>query len=340
MESGSTFYNNIGMLSLFVLVWVLHLISFLLYLWAKDGRNWVKRLIIKIFNFFMLNAYIRFFIEVYTFILLASMFEVKYYIKSSKGSWISAIVSGLLILISILFILVAVWSWIKTRNTTLLDSKWLTRELYSGIKDWNHFQPTRTIRYNQNTTYSQPGVSNKVKIARIFILAFLLRRLILITIIVLMDEFDYGLAISSMITLQIGYLVLIIYIRSLKTVKDQIWEVVNEILFFLHVLSLAYLIKKERWTKTFESISMALILFNTIFLWFMMLVSLIFSWAQKMRRRKKEKDNNVTNLTLNRSNNDTQFARRINSNFSNLSSMAPIRNNQKATRINKNRRSK
>ena len=127
--------------------------------------------------------YIRIILESFTFILLLSAFELKYFAEDSKGNRTSMIVSCVILFFILIFMILIIVSWCANMNVKFVDQRSYAKELYNGIRQCPHnkiIQNTNNESHNMN----MHKVPTKIKMARLYTLLFVLKRFMIICIII------------------------------------------------------------------------------------------------------------------------------------------------------------
>ena len=141
----------------------------------------------------------------------------------------SLIISCILLILPLLFLLLALISWTKNKENTKIDEQCKTREFYSGLLTL----PKRYLYQVQEGDEGQdPEIVSsmkKVKMARLYYILFLSRRLVIVLIAVLIPDSYFTLRASLFLISQVLYIVYTIIIRSFAEKKDQMIELLNEI---------------------------------------------------------------------------------------------------------------
>ena len=295
MDSGSSFIINSGciisILWFIPLHWLLLLCSF-----ASEKRNCVQKLISKTFTYFTFSIYIRVLIQTYVFIVLSTMYEIKNYMYYNKGKRSSVIIAFSIFIIWPLLILISIFSWFSHKDKIKIDEKGYTREFYSGIK--------KIESQKENDEQAQADL-NKIRWARLYPIIYLLRRFIQVSLIVFLHDVDFYIWITIFFIVQFVQMSISTTVRYFESTKDQVWEVINDIIYLILISSLFYLTSKEKWTKTFEDIFIWIVIFNTVCLWLISLFYLIRKWILKIsccRNKNKVQDLSISNdLSPNRS---------------------------------------
>ena len=183
-----------------------------------------------IFRFFTFTVYIRIILESFTFILLLSAFELKYYIEDMQGNRASMIVSCVILFFILIFMISIFVSWCANFNVNVINQQSYAKELYNGIRQCPQNKIVQD--HNSGSDYiNKNEVPAKVKMARLYTLLFVLRRFMIISVMILMEDLVYALKISILILMQLLYLCYIIYSRCFHRVSDQMCEIINEVIY-------------------------------------------------------------------------------------------------------------
>ena len=198
-----------------------------------------------------------------------------------KGNYASLIFTCIIFILLLLFLLLTFISWIRNTDKKDIGDSCKARELYYGIrqvsnKRLHHTQVNEDEANNQGNerieTYKQQNESNendghddardtnqahevsfKIKLARLYYVIFLARRLMLTILVVLIPDSLFALRVVFVLLFQLAYLAYSMLVRSFTAVKDTVVEVCIET--FMVVL-VAFLIKypsKSEWTNTAEN---------------------------------------------------------------------------------------
>ena len=167
-------------------------------------------MIFKVYQIFTFSVYIRIAIEVYMFAILMLFSEIKYNfqngnnkdfenliedgLKHKEGNYESLSISFVLLLLSFMFLLFVFISWRTNKDHKFISKIAKTRELYSGIINFPERLLYQRTQDNQGeeaqSSKNESHISQKIRIARLYTLLFLVRRLILIIIVVFMSSSD------------------------------------------------------------------------------------------------------------------------------------------------------
>lgn len=125
------------------------------------------------------------------------------------------------------------------RHTTKINWFLSYRSLFQGLKD--------KFRY------------------RSFMFLFWMRRMLLISVLIIMQSFkvNFKLIVFSMV--QLPYFAIITWLRPYESMKENFVELINEILFWILYLSHFILQDKSDWKSLYESIYVYLIIGNNLF---------------------------------------------------------------------------
>ena len=102
--------------------------------------------------------------------------------------------------------------------------------------------------------------SKDVKVARLYCLVFLTRRLIMVFVVVLVPDPLSLYKIPILIVLQTVYLVYSIFKRSFEEWKDQMVEIFNEFVFLILLMLLLQYLSEPDWTDTAENAFIGIIM--------------------------------------------------------------------------------
>ena len=109
--------------------------------------------------------------------------------------------------------------------------------------------------------------------------------------------------------------------------KDQLCEIVNEIIYFVAIAPFLYLTVESKWTETIQNAYIGIILLNTMFLALVSLIFLIMNLIKKVMNCKKKSKKSETQVQR------INASQRADGDFSNICSNAPINNTRRETEI-------
>ena len=157
----------------------------------------------------------------------------------------SAIMSYVIAAFILLFIVLTLWQWWKSRTPEVFEKQKYFVLLVDGFKpSW---------------------------IWRSYWLIFLIRRTLFIAIIFFMEKYDMMVKVSLFVAIQGLYFSYIIILRPQASVKENINDFVNEIFYFYFVVFLVYFNEENRWTNTTTEAYFWILMSNNFILIFIML---------------------------------------------------------------------
>ena len=254
--------------------------------------------------------------------------EIKYYFKNGgddkfghhkgddyrqiKGNHISLSISCVIFAVLLLLLLATFISWKKNKDTIKIDESCKTRELYSAIckaprnciykmKSENRDEKEGVDEFQNSQNVSVVPI--KIRVARLYHLLFLIRRLVVILIIVIIPSHSlFALKISLLLILQILCIVYAALIRSFSNKKNQVVEVFNETIVFVLIIFLANFNSEEKWKEPVVHTFIGIILFQAYTLLLVTIIGAIvklFRFIQRCRTRVRiknfEEDQNEEN---------------------------------------------
>ena len=222
--------------------------------------------------------------------MLAS--EIKYYIKNRgdqdfghkgrgrnnhiKGNYVSLIFSCIIYILLSLFLLLTFISWRRNKNTLEIGEDCKTREFYSGMCT----APKRLIRQqkqkkrHKNRQAQEPKETfapKDIRVARLYYILFLARRMMMALIIVIVPGTMIVLKMSLLFVLQVACIAYAVSFRSFENKKDQAVETFNECIIAILMIFVTKFDSNEKWTDTSSDAFIAVILFQS---WILLLVSM------------------------------------------------------------------
>ena len=192
----------------------------------------------KVFQFFVFSIYVRILIEVNTFIVLTSSFEIKEWKAKTTSKIISLIIAIIWYLFCIAFIVLSFLFWMKHKNNEVNDEYIPFKEFINGIK---------------NTSA-----------AKIYSTLFLFRRTLFVSLLIFGSSLSNILLIIHLIVIQTIYLAAMIMTRPFIQTKNNIIEIANEWYYLLLVSLLSYFNSSDRWSETIESVYLFIIISNSL----------------------------------------------------------------------------
>ena len=192
-----------------------------------------------------------------------------------KGNYVSLITSCIFQALLLSFLVLTFLSWMRNKSTCKIDGNCKARELYASITK----VPNRCLYEEQEGEGDQAehpensvAVPFSIKVARLYYLLFLFKRTIMILIVVLASDSLFVLKIWLLFILQIASMLYALFVRSFASKKDQIVEILNEIVILTLIALLAKYNSKEKWTDASENAFIGIILLQS---WVLLAVSTI-----------------------------------------------------------------
>lgn len=257
LESGSSLNNSAGFWATLGLGALCHGTVILLRVPAQwKSKHVVHRFykaVVKYFyNMFTFGFYLRLCIEGYQNLLLASTSEMIRF-KGTESSIIVSFTAAILIFcICLLFLAFAGFLFfIRLRNTQLNNDDRFY-ELYAGVK---------------------PS-----KLARIYIVLALARRLVFIIILMMLHKLETLTTVIILISLQIMYMGAIIALRPFKETTNNLVEIVNEVFFTGFLGSQFHLNSSDRWSDKTTDVFIYFLMSNNFVVMLILLGKLDISY--------------------------------------------------------------
>lgn len=223
LESGSTVINIYIILLLFIILVMFHLILAPIYCCVKNGDGWCAKATTWFIEGMSFTVYIRLILEAYILFMLASVSEIERMNKSSGMQFRSFITAIALAVLCLAFLTLWIIHWIKYGTSPYVtESKF--RTFYSGLKD--------------------------TKLCRFFNNMFMIRRIIFVTLLIMLYENDKMIRLYWLTGVQLLYVVYMLILRPFTTTKDNVLELINEIGYLLICGAFIYFNKESRWTNT------------------------------------------------------------------------------------------
>ena len=203
----------------------------------------------------------------------------------------SLIISCILLILPLLFLLLALISWTKNKENTKIDEQCKTREFYSGLLTL----PKRYLYQVQEGDEGQdPEIVSsmkKVKMARLYYILFLSRRLVIVLIAVLIPDSYFTLRASLFLISQVLYLVYTIIIRSFAEKRDQMIELLNEIAILILMTILTIFDSESGWTDAVAYTIISIILIQTFILMLIAAIGFMMKLIRFIKELKSKDDN-------------------------------------------------
>ncbi|CAI2381945.1 unnamed protein product [Moneuplotes crassus] len=240
LQSGSTIINHIFVLILLVLLALFHLllISIRKCCKARDKQaKWYYKANDKVIGWMTFGVYIRLIIESFQIMVLASLYEIKYFSTQNTIHIISLSYAFVISILSFGFLALMLVEFLRSKDPNTFKDQTYFRDIFTGTRNsW---------------------------ISRSFLLLNYGRRTLLVICVVFITT---GKAenLGMFITAQLIYFVGICIMRPLETFKDNLIEILNELCFSILSSSLIYLNNKNAWSKLMEDLYYYTMISNTL----------------------------------------------------------------------------
>ena len=227
LTSGSAFVNILNLMATIGCIVCIHIIISILFLIVRKltRLRWIKRILIKILEILTFGFYVTVYIETYILFILVDFSEINLQNKRGIKNMKSWVMSYIILGIMILFIILTLWQWIKSRKTEVLESLKYFKVLVDGMKPkW---------------------------ICRSYFLVFLIRRTLFGIILFFLESYNMITRVILFVIIQFLITVYMIVLRPQQELKEQISDVINEVYFFFFGAFLlhSFLFKKSNLFK-------------------------------------------------------------------------------------------
>jgi cysteine-rich repeat protein len=238
VDSGSSLMNVLCLATTLLSIWVLHACSFPLKFWRKrnklDDKNSTWQLIcLKIWQTFTFGIYIRFALQSFQLLAVNSISGF-YFSKMRDYPHLISILTSLIIgIFWVLIFCFGICMFLKRKKN------WAT-ELFTALK--------------------------KNQASRFYQMTLMLRKAILI---VWMVWFEFNLKLIYLLVpslCQLAHLGYIIIVKPFSSIRDNVVEIFNEIIFTLILSGLVHLNEEESWSDIFVEIYFYLIISPGVFI--------------------------------------------------------------------------
>ena len=274
LTSGSALVNILSLTTIVGVVIWLQIIILILYaiLFKLNRLHWIKRLAGKLLKMMTFGFYIGVWTETFILFLLVDFSEVYYQNKYGIQNIKSWVASYIIMFCMFMFVLLALWQWCKSRKPENFEKQKYFVAIVDGMKPkW---------------------------ICRSYSFVFLVRRVIFGTILFFFDFVDAFQRVIMLTSIQLVYMLYIMILRPHDSVKENLIDVINEVLYLYFLGFLLHFNTEKNWdnttTETYFWILMAnnfILIFITAGKWILWLlvfmVMLIGKVVIKIWRRNK-----------------------------------------------------
>ena len=247
LTSGSAFVNILNLMTTVGCIVCIHIIAFILFLVVRklSKLRLIKNLLRKILEILTFGFYITVYIETYILFILVNFSEINLQNKRGIKNIKSWVMSYIILGVMILFIILTLWQWIKSRKTEVLESLKYFKVLVDGMKPkW---------------------------ICRSYFLVFLIRRTLFGVILFFLESYIMITRVILFVVVQFLITTYIIVLRPQQELKEQISDVINEVYFLFFGAFLLYFNTEDRWSPTSSEAYFWILMSNNFVLIFIML---------------------------------------------------------------------
>ena len=227
LKSGSAFVNILNLTSTVGMVICFHLLILIAFVILRKVSRYgrLKKLVLAILTSLTFGFYIGVWMESAVLFLFVDFSEIHYQNKSGSQNTKSTIMSYVILFLMILFFILTIWQWFKSRKPEVFETQKYFVALVEGMKPrW---------------------------ICRSYSTVFLLRRILFCAIVFFLeDKIEMIKRISLFVTIQILYLAYLIILRPLESFKENFSDLINEILYTYFTVFLLYFNTEARWNTT------------------------------------------------------------------------------------------
>ena len=236
MNSGSTFINYVPIMWFILLLVLIHIVVTIIFWTSLKAKktNWFRRAAKVVFVFFTVNLYIRFILEVFLFVNLSIVSEFKAFDTGSSLKAISLFLWGIFTVCLIIFWLAVIYQYKKSLFKTKLETFWMTKELFAGIKD--------------------------NKYAKLNTMVYLLVRFVSVMIVIACKDLLYEVKTIAYWFVHLSYTSYFIVIRPFDTVKQNLIETSNQVNCLILASFLLKLKEEEDWKDSTINIYMMIMM--------------------------------------------------------------------------------
>ena len=253
IQSDSSVFNISPTIIIALLMIPIHLLVVLIYKLTPTTEpeprcRWLKRIakwvITRLFTLLTFGWYIRYALEMNQYSLISSIYETKRFCISDsmriKSLTFAVFTLWFCVGMILLILIMALSSYEAAKG---VHSK--LGEIFYGIKMQKKF--------------------------KLYVPVLLARRALFVTLLILLTSVESWILISILSAVQFWYMVYIMIIRPFENIKENIIEILNEVVFFFLIISLIYLNSATYWNSTTTNIYMGVLIANTMIVFLILL---------------------------------------------------------------------
>ena len=249
LSSGSWIINYLPYMVFFIFLGLIHLLIFFLYKWLSNSSkckcNIVSKFIKFIFIYFTLGIYIRIIMEIFLFVNISIQSELKMFDLSSSVTIVSIVFWILFTLCILTFFIFSIIVYYWSFPSISKEKLWIWMEFFADLRD--------------------------AKYAKMNSVLFMAIRMISVFIIIFTKDIAYKLKVASFIIIHFIYTIFFVGVRPFTTVKHNLIESLNQIIFFILSIPLIHLRSKKDWKNLYEDIYLGTLIAGPIIGWWVIL---------------------------------------------------------------------
>ena len=210
----------------------------------KRLKQWITKLMKKLFIMLTFGWYIRYIFETNQYVLISCVYEVFMFNTFDSAH-----------IISLWFAILLWFSW----WILIIFVLWLSLSSY---------EVSEKVHCKLGEVFSGVKMNKKCKF---YVSVLLIRRALYVVLLITLNSIQSWLLISILSIIQLWYLVFIIFLRPFANKKDNIIEISNEIFFWALLSSLIFLNTESDWNPAITDIYMWTIALNSMFIFSIMM---------------------------------------------------------------------
>ena len=242
LTSGSAFVNILNLTVIIgAAVWI-HILLIIIFaiLYKVNRLGFIRRLVVKLLESFTFGFYIGIYIQTYILFVLVTFSEIYFEkLMGSRNSNSTKISYTIWAFMGVTLIL-TFWQWCKSRKQEQFERQKYFKGLVDGMRpNW---------------------------IWRSYFLVFFIRRTIFGALVFFGINLEMITRVALFTSVQFLLMVYIIILRPQESVKEQISDIINEVLYLYYSAFLLYYNVEERWNDTVTDVYFWILMANNIIL--------------------------------------------------------------------------
>ena len=226
LSSGSALVNILSLTTIVgIVIWIHVLMLIVYFILTKTNRlQVIKKLISKVLKMLTFGFYIGIWIETYILFLLVDFSEVYYQNKNGIQNINSCVASYIIMFFMLMFVLLALWQWCKSRKPENFEKQKYFVAIVDGMKPkW---------------------------ICRSYSFVFLVRRTLFGWVLFFLDFFEAIHRVIILTLIQLVYMLYIIILRPHDSIKENLIDVINEVMYLYFLGFLLHFNTENSWDDT------------------------------------------------------------------------------------------